>query len=290
MVEVYRRNNLLLNPTCKNIADFKFLTKADVPAGAAIYAKVELDSNGQFSKLDKIGSTHCMRDRFEHYLDEFGPEVKIIIILHFDSVPFDIDVQVRNMFNEFVMKVLNDKDVPDLAKHWFHLLRYRGGLELGFARKGTLGVVEAGCQSFFGISTYPSEIGLCDPAVHQERIDFFQAVVELILELLSFFPVGECLPSGLASWATSEAGERRPMYCDVSKIFIIVSQLALTAYVIGILHQDTIPFPAVPGAKTEEEMFSKKYKDFGEFSFMNKFCMLQNIYLCASSNLHAHSN
>lgn len=173
MVDLYHENHLLLNPTCKNIADFGFPSKADdFPSGAAIYGKVELDADGQFCRIAKVGSTSSMSIRFRHYVDQFGPEVKIIVLVPFDSVPFDIDMQIRNKCTEFIKAVTYDEDVPAPAKKWFHLLRYRGGLELGFARRLTLGVAETGVQSWTQTSTYPSECGMFDEVVHQERIDF----------------------------------------------------------------------------------------------------------------------
>lgn len=210
MVDVYEENNLLLNPSCKFTSDYGFHTKPEqFPSGAALYAKVKLRSSGLLKKVIKAGSTSKMRERFKHYLKDDGEGVKIIVILPFDSVPFEVDVEIKHIFHRFLEAVLNDKLVPGPMKQYFHMLRNRGGLPLGGERRMVLACAETGVQKWLGLSTYPSEAGLFDEQIFHERIDFVNDCEDSMVDLLSAFPLRKCLPSSLASWPTSYHGDSR---------------------------------------------------------------------------------
>ena len=274
MVKVYIENHLLLNPTCKCVGDFHFHTKPEqFPSGAAVYARLKLNKNGRYMKVRKVGSTSNMMVRFQHYLDDHGKGVKIIVVLPFDSVPFEVDVKVKGVFHEFLKAVLYDKDVPGPMKQHFHMLRNRGGLPLGSDRRMTLACAETGIQDWLGLDPLPSEAGLFDEQVYYERIDFVDNSVDHAVDLLSFFSLRECPPSSKDSWTTAHTGETRPMYRDLSEIETLSSQACLGEYVIGTNLSDALPFPASPGSTTNELAFSTE-----GYSVVGKFLCFVSLY------------
>mmetsp|Transcript_3925 Transcript_3925/g.9225 ORF Transcript_3925/g.9225 Transcript_3925/m.9225 type:complete len:657 (+) Transcript_3925:3-1973(+) len=261
MVEVLLKNNLVLNPTSPHIKDLKpSFSKWIKKDRGAIYAKMQ---NRPRYQPSKFGQTSDMKTRQDRYCTQFGSaSIDLIVVVNFDSVPAEVDKQLVDLYNDFMRAMLRMPSVPDEIKTFVRILIEREGETLGPKRRIVMSILETGIQKFFGHEPGPSEAFMFDEAVFGERKAYVDDTSSAVVRLLVGLGVSsEPASTAMDSWATAYDDvlvKNWDEEKDGPVPTLLSSQIVGSEYVSGEAHEDSIEYPANPGATDRDLAFSTK--------------------------------
>jgi len=204
-------------------------------------------------KLLKIGMTGDLNFRQEDYdLDE----CYIVPFVDFHRLDERTESFLQEKYRELVLKIRDNDQVPEPVKKLFDVITERCGEELGV--KGVVIVLmgELGAQGHYGLSK-PAELAMYDRFVYQERKRYvgmaeegMMSVVSSTLDLDKKVSI-VCVSSWMTGFDDKEGNKstNTPTFMQY-----------MTGQIQDMEETDTIPVAAVPGARTESEGFSDKYK------------------------------
>ena len=258
MVDILIENNLVLNPMSPHLDEIKSSFKDFKSKHGAVYAKM---TNHPRYQPSKFGQTSNMRTRYERYCTQHGRgSIDLIVVVDFDSLPPEVDVQLVDLYNEFMRTILGTEAVPEEMKTFVRILIEREGETHGPKRRIVLSIIETGIQKFFGLEPGPSEAFMFDESVFEERKAYVDDASAAVVRLLVRLGVsGKPASMAMDSWATAYAEVKVKNWNedkDGPTPTLLSSQIVGSEYVSGEAHVDALDYPANAGSTDRDLAFS----------------------------------
>jgi hypothetical protein len=251
----------VLNPTGTYTQDFDHAHE-ETCSTKIIYAHVCEETE----KLLKTGYTgnfvqRKAKDREVGKVQATEEDFHWVPISLLDRLTKEMDVIVQKQFGKVMTDLCTSEQTPWQIKRVleFVVTVNDGGAEIGMKKKMCNLLVEWGSQIYYKLSV-PGELFMLDELKYKKREDRVKEANDILVEAIrQELDMDREIPVDcVTSWATA---------VDESKL---CATKCIMEYILGcpvdLKDRDTIPYPNIPSAVTNEEAYSSDYS-FGDIQF-----------------------
>ena len=258
LAEIDKYLGLLVNPKGTYAHSF-LITNEEAGTNSTIYTEHGTDRTRPRPR--KVGSAGNPKYRFAN---GYVSGTLFLLLLNLDYLPKELDKSLIKLFKIFCRRVINDKNVPKAIRELFRTVILRHGHS--FCKKPIIRLlVEIGCQNRFNLPRGAVKEFLMyeDAKLKQWRLYVNIACAVLFRVMEIYFGITDAtadqialLLDMLSSWTTYYSAVQGKLSSQK-----VVTQAVNGPEPLDWFETDTLPWPARPNAKNNDEAFSTDYSD-----------------------------